>query len=343
MYNTFKHFSRIAISLGVAVIIVVLGSAGFMIIEEDYSFVEAFYMTVITISTVGFREVHELGPSGMIFTSFLIITSIGTFAYTISAVTTYFVAGEYKDIFKTRQLQRSIESLKDHIIVCGYGRVGEKACSELWEKKYPLVVIEMDEEKANYLREHVTPLVVLGDASVDEKLLAAGLERAKAIICTLPSDADNLYAVLAAREINPGIKVISRASRQASVKKLRTAGADNVIMPDTVGGAHMASLVATPDLMDFLDHVRIQGKGGINLEEIDFLDLPSNFRVPTLGELDARNRIGVNVIGVKTADGEFLINPGPSTKLDNASKLFVLGNKTQIELLNRLFGFQAPE
>ena len=112
MYNTFKHFSRIAISLGVAVIIVVLGSAGFMIIEENYSFFQAFYMTVITISTVGFREVHELGPSGMIFTSFLIITSIGAFAYAISAVTTYFVAGEYKDIFKTRKLQRSIESLK---------------------------------------------------------------------------------------------------------------------------------------------------------------------------------------------------------------------------------------
>jgi voltage-gated potassium channel len=245
-----------------------------MIIEEDYSFVEAFYMTVITISTVGFREVHELGPSGMVFTSFLIITSIGTFAYTISAV---------------------------------------------------------------------TPLVVLGDASVDERLLAAGLERAKAIICTLPRDADNLYAVLAAREINPGIKVISRASRRASVKKLRTAGADNVIMPDTVGGAHMASLVATPDVMDFLDHVRIQGKGEINLEEIDFRDLPPDFRVPTLGELDARNRIGVNIIRVKTTDGEFLINPGPSTKLDNASKLFVLGNETQIELLNRLFGFQARE
>lgn len=342
MRETFKHFSRIAISAGVASTIVVLGSAGFMFIE-GYNFVEAFYMTVITISTVGFREVHELSPKGMIFTSFLIITSIGTFAYTISAVTTYFVAGEYKDIFKTRKLQRSIEKLKDHVIVCGYGRVGEKACSELWEKKYPVVIIEHNEDKVNRLRENVTPLVVHGDASLDEKLMAAGLDRAKAIICTLPSDADNLYAVLASREINPGIKVISRASRQASVKKLRTAGADNVIMPDTVGGAHMASLVATPDVIDFLDHVQIQGKGEINLEELDIRDLPEELRVPTLGELDARNRVGVNVIGVKTLDGEFLINPGPDTKLNNACKLFVLGNETQIELLNRLFGLATPE
>lgn len=342
MLQTFKHFNRIAIAVFVAVFIVMIGSFGFVYLE-DYSFIEALYMTVITVSNVGFNEVRPLSSQGMIFTLILIITSIGTFAYAISAITTYFVAGEYKDVYKTRKLKQKIEALENHVIVCGYGRVGEKACAELWAKNHSVVVIENCEEKVKFLLEEKKALVVFGNASQDERLIEAGLKKAKAIISTLPSDAENIYAVLAVREINPNIKVISRASRPASVKKLRTAGADNVIMPDTVGGAHMASLVATPDVMDFLDHVCIQGKGAINLEEIDVRDLPEDFKVPTLGELDASNEIGINVIGIKNAKGEFLINPGPSTKLDNACKLFVLGNASQIQLLNKLFGIQTPE
>ena len=128
--------------------------------------------------------------------------------------------------------------------------------------------------------------------------------------------------------------LISSASEIGSEAKLRRAGADNVIMPDTVGGAHMASLVVNPDVIDFIDHIRIQGKDAINLEEVDVKDLPSEFRLPTLGELDARNRLGVNVVGVKTSAGEFVINPGPETPLDNACKLFVLGNENQLRLLN---------
>ena len=125
MYYRFKTFSRIAFSLAIVAAVIVVGSVGFMVLE-GYTFIEAFYMTMITVSTVGFREVHELSPNGMVFTSLLIIFSIGTFAYTISAITTYFVAGEYRDLFKARKLERTIENLRDHVIVCGYGRVGEK-------------------------------------------------------------------------------------------------------------------------------------------------------------------------------------------------------------------------
>ena len=186
-------------------------------------------------------------------------------------------------------------------------------------------------------------MVIAGDATRDDRLMAAAVERARAVICTLPSDADNLYTVLSVREHNEGAMLISRASQAASVAKLRRAGADNVIMPDTVGGAHMASLVANPDVMDFIDHIRIQGKDAINLEEVDVKDLPAEFRLPTLGEVDARNKLGVNVIGVKTSAGEFIINPGPDTALDNACKLFVLGNEKQLRLLNRVFGLQTPD
>ena len=157
----FKSFGRIAISLVVVLMVIVVGSVGFMILE-DYTFVEAFYMTMITVSTVGFREVHELSPNGMIFTSLLIIFSIGTFAYTISAVTTYFVAGEYRDLFKARKLERIIDTLKDHVIVCGYGRVGEKAYADLLDKGYEVVIVEKDEELVSQLREDLTPLVVPG-------------------------------------------------------------------------------------------------------------------------------------------------------------------------------------
>ena len=338
----FKSFGRIALSLLVVLMVIVVGSVGFMILE-DYTFVEAFYMTMITVSTVGFREVHELSPNGMIFTSLLIIFSIGTFAYTISAVTTYFVAGEYRDLFKARKLERTIDTLKDHVIVCGYGRVGEKAYADLLAKGYEVVIVEKDEELVSQLREDLTPLVIAGDATRDDRLMAAAVERARAVICTLPSDADNLYTVLSVREHNQRAMLISRASQAASVAKLRRAGADNVIMPDTVGGAHMASLVVNPDVMDFIDHIRIQGKDAINLEEVDVKDLPDEYRLPTLGEVDARNRLGVNVIGVKTSGGEFIINPGPDTALDSACKLFVLGNENQLRLLNRLFGLQTPD
>lgn len=342
MLYRFKTFGRIALSLTVVAMVIAVGSVGFMILE-DYTFIEAFYMTMITVSTVGFREVHELSPSGMVFTSLLIIFSIGTFAYTISAVTTYFVTGEYRDLFKARKLERSIDTLKNHVIVCGYGRVGEKAYADLKDKGYEVVIVEKDEELVAQLREGLTPLVIAGDATRDDRLMAAAVERARAVICTLPSDADNLYTVLSVREHNAKAMLISRASQAASVAKLRRAGADNVIMPDTVGGAHMASLVVNPDVMDFIDHIRIQGKDAINLEEVDVKDLPNEFRLPTLGQVDARNRLGVNVIGVKTSAGEFIINPGPETALDNACKLFVLGNEDQLRLLNRLFGLQTPD
>ena len=156
MLYRFKTFGRIALSLTVVALVIVVGSVGFMILE-DYTFIEAFYMTMITVSTVGFREVHELSPNGMVFTSLLIIFSIGTFAYTISAVTTYFVTGEYRDLFKARKLERSIDNLSNHVIVCGYGRVGEKAYADLKDKGYEVVIVEKDEELVAQLREGLTP------------------------------------------------------------------------------------------------------------------------------------------------------------------------------------------
>ncbi|WP_306642477.1 potassium channel family protein [Sanyastnella coralliicola] len=308
---------------------------------EDYTFIEAFYMTMITISTVGYREVHPLSNAGMIFTAVLILTSIGTFTYAISAITTYFVAGEYRNRFKAAKVKKEIEKYENHVIVCGFGRVGQMAASQLESHDQQVVVIEMDEGKIDLINETKPYWCIHGNATQDELLQRAGIDKAQALITTLPDDAANLYVVLTAKELNNRLTLISRASKSESVKKLRIAGADNVIMPDSVGGAHMASLVVTPDVIDFIDHIRIQGEGEINLEEVAFTDLPPDFQYQTLGELDVRNRIGVNIIGFKTTDGQYIINPGSETRIVPNSKLFVLGNPKQIKLLNRIFGIQA--
>lgn len=305
---------------------------------EGYSPIEAFYMTVITISTVGFTEVRPLSDTGRIFTAFLILTSIGTFTYTISVITSYFVSGEYRSRMKEAKVNKEIQNFRDHVIICGFGRVGSMAARQLDAINEKIVVIETSKDKADMINDTTNYWSIHGNAARDENLLNAGIERARALIATMPDDADNLYVVLTAHELNPNLTIISRASHSESVKKLRIAGANNVIMPDKVGGAHMASLVVTPDVVDFLDHIRIQGGTDINLEEVSFKALPEDFHFKTLGDLDVRNRFGVNVIGYKTSEGEYIINPGADTKIVPDSKLFVLGNRSQINDLNKALG-----
>ncbi len=299
-------------------------------------------MTVITVSTVGFREVQPLSEAGMIFTSVLIISSIGAFAYSISALTTYFVDGEYRNTFKAARLKKEIDKLNNHVIVCGYGRVGEMAVSELKDHDTTVVIIESDEKRCELLRQEGI-LVISGDATKDENLEKAGVMSAKALISTMPVDSENLYVILSAREKNSGILLISRASQMNSVHKLRVAGADNVIMPDKVGGAHMASLVAMPDVVEFLDHISIQGSDSINLEEICMEQLPTAMKKSKLEDIIEHNRVGVNVVGLKRSNGEYEINPGLKTEIDGACKLFVLGTSEQIRALNRMIKHAQPK
>lgn len=332
-----KVFSKFYYAVFALVLVVMIGTSGYQWIE-GWTFSDAFFMTVITISTVGYSEVKDLSEAGQWFTVFLIFTSIGTFAYTISAITSYVVGGFYINYLKNYRLNTEISKLKGHVILVGYGRVGNKAASELADHHQAFVVLENNKEKFDYITETKKYLALEGDATQDENLLKAGLKNAKALITTLPNDADNLYVVLSARELNKEIAIISRAAKKASIRKLKIAGANNVIMPDQVGGAHMASLVVSPDVLEFLDHISIQGGGDVNLEEVTFTDLPTDFQHQTLGALEVRNRIGVNIIGFKKANGEFVINPGPDTMITPNSKLFVLGNPGQIKLLNRILG-----
>ena len=316
-----------------------IGIVGYMTIQ-GMSFFDALYMTIITVSTVGFNEVGDLSPAGKIFTIVLILMSFGTFAYAITSISKYLLDGEYRIYFKDFQMNKEVEKLKGHIIVCGYGRVGTQAVTELIAHGKEYVIIEQSNDLLDSFRASKEHLFLEGNATSDEILLKAQIENAHALITTLPSDADNLFVVLSAKELNPKLKVISRASQGSSVRKLKIAGANNVIMPDSLGGAHMASLVITPDVIEFLDHITIQGESKVNLEEINFESIPEEYKNKTIASISNDFDTGCNIVGYKTPEGEFIINPKSDIKLVPESKLFVLGKPEQIREINKIFGIK---
>jgi voltage-gated potassium channel len=336
---SFKHFKKLYYSAGLLLLVILVGISGYMLLE-NYSFHDAFYMTIITVGTVGFQEVHPLSPTGQIFTAFLIITGFGTFAYAISSVTSYVLDGEFREYYRTYRSLNAIEKLEGHVIICGYGRNGRQAAHVLKKHDKRFVVVENKKDVVDTLTHKFSDLVLQGDATQDEVLEQAGIKKAAALITTLPIDADNLFIVLTARSINTKLTIISRASDDNSDRKLKTAGANNVIMPDKIGGAHMASLVLKPDVIEFVDFITGQGGVDINLEEITFDSLPEHLRNKTIRDLEIRNKSGANIVGFKTADGEYIINPSADTQLIPDGKLFVLGTADQIGKLRGMFSVQ---
>ena len=317
-------------------VLIFLGTAGFVFIA-DYSWINGLYITVITISTVGFKEVEPLDVDAKIFTIFLIITSITLFGYIISVITDYIANNKFIEELKFKQVERKIQRLEKHTIVCGYGRNGKQAMARLRSHAKGCVIIENDPELIEEIESDGQMLYVRGDATSDEVLESAGIAKASSLITTLPSDADNLYVVLSARQLNKECTIVSRATNDSSDRKLKVAGADNVIMPDKLGGAHMASLVITPDIIEFIDRLSIEGESSSNIEELVIEDLPTKYANKSILDLDLRKRTGCTVIGFKTPDKEYIINPDASTKLIPKSKLIVIGRPGEIAKLNTLF------
>lgn len=224
-----------------------------------------------------------------------------------------------------------MSKISGHTIICGYGRNGKQAATELKSHHRKYVVIEQSKELSDEFRgEHDIPFIE-GDATLDKYFQKAGIETATSLITTLPKDADNLFVVLTAREINPNLIIISRASKDNSDKKLRRAGANNVIMPDKIGVAHMASLVIKPDVIEFMDYVMGQGTSSVNLEEITFENLPDELKNKSIKELGIRDKSGANIVGLRTPEGEYIINPSQETLIMPNSKIFVLGTIEQID------------
>jgi voltage-gated potassium channel len=318
--------------------IIVVGIIGFMVIEK-YTFVEAMYMTTISITTAGFQEVRPLSDGGRLFTMFLLITSWVSFAFVITRITEFVITGEINKYFKTRRIMNTISKLTDHVIICGYGRNGQQAVHNLKLHGVPVVFIEKDVELINReLPEHNTALYLVGDSTDDDLLMSAGIQKAKALITTLPTDADNLFIVLSARSLNPGMQIISRASESNSISKLKKAGADNVIMPDRIGGAHMATLVTKPDVIEFIDYLSGEEGEAINMESVGYDQLPDAIKDKSLHDIMNWKKTGVNCIGIKSAEGKFLINPLDETVISKGMKVIVLGTRWQIEQMKGNLG-----
>lgn len=311
------------------------GTLGYMVIS-GYSFVDAIYMTVITVTTVGFGEVKPFTPEEKIFTIFLILTSIVLFGYAVSTFSEYLVSGRLFDYFKHKRVEKKIAKLKGHTIVCGYGRNGRQAIVKLKNYNKKFVIVERNKEVVQKL-ESEEYLCINGDATLDETLMSAGILEASNLITALPKDADNLFVVLTARQLNRNFKIISRASNESSYSKLKIAGADNVIMPDKLGGDHMASLVTTPDVIEFVDRLTIEGDTTANLEEIDIDELPENYLGKTILDLDLRKKTGCTVIGYRHPDRDYIINPEANSVLISGAHLIVLGRPEQITRLRELF------
>jgi len=332
--------SKIYIALLLVVLIMLTGVLGYRFLE-GYSWIEAFYMTVITVTTVGFSEQKPLDDIGKIFTVFLIISSVFIFAYAISVITEYILSRNSLQLLKKKKVKNKIKNLTNHVVICGYGRNGIQAAEKLQAYSRSFVIIEKNKEVIEkHEDEH---LFIEGDGNDDEILQASGIERAQYLITALPDDAANLFVVLSARQMNKNLFIISRASQVTSQNKLRLAGADKVIMPDKIGGDYMASLVVMPDLITFMDKLSIEGKHTTNLEEVAIEDFADQIECNSLRDLDLRNKTGCTIIGYIAPDGEYIVNPEADLKIQPKSKVIVLGRPEQIKKLNDMFHIEQLE
>ena len=326
--------SRMNIALTLMSSVLIIGVLGYRFLSE-LSWIDALYMTIITVTTVGFSEVGPMDTQEKLFTVVLIILSIFIFAFAISVITEYILSRNSLEELKNKKVKNKIENLSDHVIVCGFGRNGMQAVKRLTAYNKSFVIIERDKEVIEKYDEDV--LFVEGDANEDEVLLAAGIDRARYLITALPDDATNLFVVLSARQLNKALFIVTRASLQTSQKKLLLAGADKVIMPDKIGGDHMASLIVMPDLITFMDKLGVEGEHTTNLEEVAIEDFKEQVECNSLRDLDLRRRTGCTIIGYIEPDGNYIINPEADLQLQPRSKVIVLGRPEQIRKLNEMF------
>jgi voltage-gated potassium channel len=314
------------------------GILGFIVIE-GYTFEEALYMTMITVSTVGYGEVQPLSSAGRLFVSIYLFYNLLVVAYLLSVMTTYIFDGKLRSMFYMLRIDQEISRCSGHVIVCGFGRNGKKAYRELQASGVSVVIVELDETllKAETESSKSPVLAVFGDATNDDTLLAAGVDRAQALITALPKDADNVFVSLTARGLNPNICIIARASQKTSERKLLRAGANSVVMPDEIGGSHMANLVIRPEVIRFLDMISGLGPNKLRLEELRLQDLKPDWEKRSIRELDIFARTGATVIGLKHSNDKLEVSPNPDIVPTSGDVLLVLGTDEQVYELIRLF------
>ncbi len=322
---------QVKIGILILVAIILFGTIGYEIIEEEWSVLDSFYMTVITISTTGFKEVKDLSEAGRIFTIFLIISGVITIAYIGGKFAQFILETQ---LLRRNKMSKKIDLIGNHYIVCGYGRMGREICDGLRESNAPFVIVENDEKKIEVLKSKAM-LFVQGDATHDEVLFAAGIERAKGLVAVLRTDAENVFATLSAKELNKNIYVVARAIEDGSESKLKKAGADRVVLPYELGGTRMVQLLLRPGVIDFIDGLAKDKTRSISLEEIS-VPFTSPLAGKTLVESPVRRELNIIIVAVHKNNGQFIYNPKSTTIIEGGDKLIAIGEQTDLTKLTDL-------
>ena len=320
---------RVAIGVSALATITVLGTVGYILVE-GMSFLEALYMTVITLSTVGYLEVRPLSDAGHWYTIGLIVIGIGTAFYALFAVAEFAIEGRLREILGRRAMKRAIDALGDHVIVCGFGRLGRVVAEKLHEVDTPFVVVDRDLAVETRCDELGYPFIC-GSSLDDEVLAAAGIGRARALVAATGSDSDNVFIALSAREANPRIRIHARAESSAGTRRLRLAGASQVISPHHLGGQRIANAIVRPAVVEFLELASPGGGAEIDLEEIA-LSAQSGVTSLPLRDLPSRG-IRVSVVAIKRGDEPILLQPGPDEVLEAGDRVIVVGDRESLRRL----------
>jgi voltage-gated potassium channel len=324
---------RLRFSLVTLVAVFCAGTLGYSVIE-GWSLFDSLYMTVITLATVGFREVHDLSHEGKVFTIVLIIGGTGVIAYSLGSLIQFMVEGQLKQAVGRRKMQKSVSKLKDHYIICGFGRIGQLICKEFEARPISFVVVEKNPHLCERLGRDGY-LFVQGNATDDESLLAAGIERARGLITAVTSDTDNVYITLSARGLNPNLFILARAGEEGAEVKLMRAGASKVISPYTIGATRMAHAILRPSVVDFIELATASENLALQIEEIE-VAANSTLVGKTLVTAEIRQSMGIIIVAIKQPDGHMLFNPPSHTAINAHSVLIILGERPAITQLEQL-------
>jgi len=319
-YRAITFRKKLIFSLTLIIIVLLSGTAGYYFIE-GWNLFDSLYMTVITLSTVGFHEIEPLSKAGKAFTIGFIFFSLSVVAYAVNYGVKAIFEGEFQEVFGRRKLKKTLESLENHYIVCGYGRMGKVICNELKLKGIPFVIVE---KEAQELDVDDDVIVTYGDATRDELLKSVGIEKAKGLISVLDSDAQNLYVVLSARGLNKDLFIVSRANEEGADYKLARAGADKVVSPYHIGGLRIAHTILKPTVVDFLELTAKAGNMEIQIEEV-VVEEASSLAGKTIKEADIRAKNWVVIVALKREKGKILFNPRADTRIEVGDKVAVIG------------------
>jgi voltage-gated potassium channel len=324
---------RLKAVLLILLVVIAFGTVGYSVIER-WDALDALYMTIITLSTVGFQEVFSLSPAGRVFTMVLIVVGVAGAAYTLSVIGQMIVEGEIKRLLGRRRMQKGINELTDHYIVCGFGKVGRRAARELSLRRVPFVVVDKDPQRIE-LAEQDGFLFVQGDSTTDETLTDAGIQRAKGLIIAVANEADNVFIALSARQLNPGLFITARGESDDAEKKLKRAGANKVVFPHKIGAIRMALTTLRPNLVDFMRVMTFDRDTGLAIEEIQ-VKPGSSLDQTTLQVCPIRKDLGIMVVGIKKTGKNVFLNPAPDTKIEAGDILIVIGEREKLERLETL-------